>query len=267
MKPENNFFKTDGHLTEEGIALWVDSLAHSATNRLPEDIAEHLENCTECKAAVVEIRHLVRELKLPEFDRHVVLKTKETAYDGHQEGILRRLYSGGSRMVRIAAVGLVLLTLGTTLGLFLFNRQHDPDRLFTQNFIAYTDIITEKSTTWEKDTTHQLLYSGLAYYHRAQYDSAAIAFRILYRKDPSADTVAFYLANALLGTQGKQAEAIVLLKSLIVKNVLRDQSRWYLALAELKSHNSKAAKTQLDILIATSGDYRQKATDLFEKIN
>ncbi len=41
MNGTNNFFTEDGHLTDEGIALWIDALAEDRLNELPPDIVEH----------------------------------------------------------------------------------------------------------------------------------------------------------------------------------------------------------------------------------
>ena len=53
------FFGSDRHLTEEGIALFVDALKLNCVDRLPEEIREHVSECEECKRDVLEAESLV----------------------------------------------------------------------------------------------------------------------------------------------------------------------------------------------------------------
>ncbi len=251
MKIKSNLFNPDGHLSEEGIAWWVDALAESSTNKLPAAVSDHVDSCLACKATIIEISHLVRELNRNELDFNDAKVERK--------GIIRRLYSKIPMLVRFAAVALILIAVGASLGLYFFNQQHNTDRLFAQNFAPYPDLITEKGSSWDEDTTRQLLYTGLGFYRKEQYDSAVFVFHHLYQKDPTSDTIAFFLANSVLATDKTPAEAIAIFTKLINKETFTDQSRWYLALALLKSKDPEGAKKQLTMLVNSPGAYKEKA--------
>ena len=259
MKPLNDLFNADGHLSEEGIALWADALAESRTNTLPAPVAEHVDHCLACKAAIVEIRHMVRELDLPE--------VKLAAETKSRMGTLRSLYSKNLTFARLAAVALVLFAIGATLTLFVFNQRHNPDNLFAQNFTPYPDLVTAKGMVMDEDSLHLMISFGFSYYQKADYDTAAIVFQHLYNENPSSDTIAFYLANSVLATDKSPAQAIDILTDLSARpGVFKEQAGWYLALAFLKKHNVDTAKKQLLLLISTSDAYQKRARALLDEI-
>ena len=257
MKNNLPFFTPDSHLSEEGIALWVDALADDRIDKLPKAVLNHVEECIQCKSAIVEVRSMIRELKMP-----------NAVAIPQRKGIIRSLYSKKSTLVRLAAVALVLVTLGTPLGFYIFSQRHTPDKLFSQNFTPYQDLITEKSTTWDDDTIHQLMHIGFEFYQKSNYDSAVVVFKILYEKDPTSDTIAFYLANSVLATKQPPAAAIEILTSLTAKETaFNEQSRWYLAMAFLKNNEPERARQQLNLLRNISDSYKEKAATVLHVLN
>ena len=75
MRWTEHFFDGGSHLTEEAIALYVDSLKLNRTNQLPKVILEHVADCKECKKEVTELFSVVEDQKYdiaephPYFDR------------------------------------------------------------------------------------------------------------------------------------------------------------------------------------------------------
>jgi len=54
MKPSPLFFAQQ-HLSEEGIALYVDALKLGRLEDMPHDILDHVEHCGLCKAQIIEL--------------------------------------------------------------------------------------------------------------------------------------------------------------------------------------------------------------------
>lgn len=48
------------HLTENEIAQYVDALVSEKQDQLPEEILQHVEECFECKADLLEVWELGR---------------------------------------------------------------------------------------------------------------------------------------------------------------------------------------------------------------
>jgi hypothetical protein len=57
MKPDSRdiHFDEDGHLNEEGVALYVDGLRLERTKRLPEAIQAHVADCQQCRISVTDL--------------------------------------------------------------------------------------------------------------------------------------------------------------------------------------------------------------------
>jgi hypothetical protein len=47
------------HLTEVELALYVDAIVLDAQVKLPEDILDHVADCTECKVELIELLELI----------------------------------------------------------------------------------------------------------------------------------------------------------------------------------------------------------------
>lgn len=55
-------FGQDGHLTDEGVALFVDALKLGHVNELPVEIRNHVGDCFKCKLEIVDLNEATREL-------------------------------------------------------------------------------------------------------------------------------------------------------------------------------------------------------------
>jgi hypothetical protein len=71
------FFTDRHHLTEEGVALYVDALRLEQTVKLSAEIRIHVEGCEECQRQIVESHELMKEIPVdrsmphPYFDRQM----------------------------------------------------------------------------------------------------------------------------------------------------------------------------------------------------
>lgn len=99
-----SFFTDRMHLTEEGVALYVDALKLQRTSALPKMMLKHVEHCPDCQLQIVEVHEMMKNdvydtsVKHPYFDTVV-----------HQPAVRY-----GASMFRIAAVvtGAALLGFG-----------------------------------------------------------------------------------------------------------------------------------------------------------
>ena len=71
------FFTDRHHLTDEGVALYVDALRLERTAELPAEIRIHVEGCEECQRQIVESHEMMKSIRVdksrshPYFDRQV----------------------------------------------------------------------------------------------------------------------------------------------------------------------------------------------------
>ena len=103
-------FGSGGHLTEEGVALYVDALKLGRTDALPGTILDHVQRCQPCKEEITGLYALVADEDYagtgshPFFDSPPAVESTDRRY-----------------MFRIAATIVAMLGLGT-LGYVLFLR-------------------------------------------------------------------------------------------------------------------------------------------------
>lgn len=57
-------------LTELEVTQYVDALASDKQDRLPEEILEHVEECFECKAEIVQVWELIEAIEPPGIYAH-----------------------------------------------------------------------------------------------------------------------------------------------------------------------------------------------------
>ncbi|MFA6468231.1 MAG: hypothetical protein WCW35_04980 [Bacteroidota bacterium] len=70
---EQTFFTNTHHLNESGIALYVDSVLLDRADDLPTEILDHVEQCTECAAQVLEMCEIMQEVRIDRTMKHPTL--------------------------------------------------------------------------------------------------------------------------------------------------------------------------------------------------
>jgi hypothetical protein len=194
------------------------------------------------KVLVTAIRHesrkdLANELKQVESAIHSTPKT-------------RNLWPVS---IGIAASVALLISL-----VFYFKSQSGPnDKLFAENFTPYTNIYDPASRGPEHE---QAL--AFRYYDEGNYTAAIREFGRLAIKD---DNTRFYLANALMAND-QSAEAVGQLKLCLQREVLPDQSRWYLALCYLKLSDDKNAIYYLETISKSESNYAGAAASILREL-
>jgi hypothetical protein len=80
------FFQPDSHLSDEGVALYVDALKLQRTKELPEEVRDHVSQCQACRKEVTGLFSILTEENYgamgphPFFDRRGETTAKKTEW-------------------------------------------------------------------------------------------------------------------------------------------------------------------------------------------
>jgi len=120
MKKQNEYsdlFDSDGHLTEEGLALAVDAMMLGKISYLPAPVQDHMTDCADCRKDIASLYDLVFENKElhprvyhPLFDKNMEDPLPEKGTFSLAAKFFQRLRSPWG----IAATLLVLVAIGGT---------------------------------------------------------------------------------------------------------------------------------------------------------
>lgn len=244
-------FLYNGHLTDEGIAFWVDSLNDSKENDLPDEIREHVDQCLFCKEKIIELYGDLKEIdesgtgpkSKPQISRGFISKRQNA-----------RLF------FRIAAVILFIISIVAIIYITTENKI-DHQQLFAESFQPYPNILTTKGVNKE------LLITAMYYYDVYKYDSALLFFNQILTDNPQNTEALFYKGNSLLAIN-KNIEAIDCFQQITSgsESSLLHPAYWYLALAYLKVGNDQKSKEILTSLVEGKNYYSIKAKKLFMQI-
>ncbi len=91
------YFKSNGHLDELGISIYVDKMCDNNMDELPENVRLHVEECQQCKMEISDTCDLLKNT----FDHR---KGVQTPFPGRKTGPF-----WANQVVRIAAVIIVLV--------------------------------------------------------------------------------------------------------------------------------------------------------------
>ncbi|MCK9205447.1 MAG: hypothetical protein M0P58_13585 [Bacteroidales bacterium] len=255
MNPGNELFTSDGHLTEEGIALCVESATENSLHILAPKVSDHLNDCPECKRMVFDtINALENSDSFPRDEAPL-----------HQDrGFIRKFHPA----YMIAATLLVLLCLTILLLYVLPGHRPDNQALFEQYFKPYPDMVSMKNAgTGHANIQGKLVYA-MSLYADQRFDSAFILLSRLHFELPSNDTVSFYLGNTILAS-GKEPDAARLLFGSLSKKpsgLFYTPSRWYSSLIWIKLGKPGLAKPLLIELQSGPVFYKDKADSLLKSM-
>ena len=242
------FLNSDGHLTDEGMALWVDAIVAGNLDIIPQSIKLHIDQCPECKARIVQVHEIITatDNKLPGGKSFTLFYKKPL-----------RIY------ISIAALLIILIGI-SWLVFYLTKPEKDFESLFAEYFKPYPDVATMKNHT--QDSGSDAFHIGLFYYNQRKYDSASIYFRMA-GEQINNTPAKFYLAVSFLADTSS-FQAIRILESLgSSENYFKDQALWYLALAYIKIQESEKANQVLNQIIEKKSPYLGKAVELQKKID
>jgi predicted Zn-dependent protease len=149
--------------------------------------------------------------------------------------------------------------------LWYFNRPHNYDRIFEENFVPFPNI--EAPSVRDSNIHENDLKRAFSLYDNRAYEQAASAFRALSANEQMSFTN-FYLAVSLLADNQIEA-AIEVLENpdWNVPDKYQNQTDWYLARAYLKMHEKEKALVYLNKLAKSETALSAKAKNLLDLIN
>jgi tetratricopeptide (TPR) repeat protein len=180
----------------------------------------------------------------------------------HPAAVIRRRYPV---WYKYAAAAILVLSIATALLIILSPAKHNRNnRLFATYYKAYITPGEIMTATGQLDAP---IILGLQLYDEKSYDKAYAQFS-QYLNTGSTNTVALFYSGASLMALGKYAEAIPFFKAVAPTHdvLFTDQSKWYLALACLKTGNAGEAEILLKDLVTTSLFYRHDAKAILDKM-
>ena len=250
------FFNVDGHLSEEGIAIWVDALQYQKTEVLPDKVKEHVENCALCKSSVVEVYSVIGQENRP-LSEHPYFSG--TDHQNQQAGKFKiKLW------IKIAASLLILATIAVAL-LFQTRHTNNSGELFAEYFSPYPNIVLERNLVQEHQ--NKSFITAMDYYDKGEFGSATQYFEKTRQAEVLSDTALFYYGNVSLAT-GNAKQAIVLFEQLLTdsNSQFSGQAEWYLALAYLSADKPEQCLQQLKKIIDEDTHHKTEAQELVRKI-
>jgi len=102
-----HLFRPNGHLTEDGTALYVDALKLDRTEELPGAVLEHVKTCEPCKGEVTGLFSLLAEEDYATSGPHPYFDAEAT----RRRVIPALLYRIAAVIVAAAGIGILLYTL------------------------------------------------------------------------------------------------------------------------------------------------------------
>jgi hypothetical protein len=130
-----NLFTPDNHLSEDSIYLFIDALKLERTEKLPEAIQDHVEDCQQCKKEIIDLYATVRGI---------------TYSDGESHPFLSGQREPGSTLypfLRMAAV--IVILIGAAVFSYLLFTDKEPAIVTEER--APEEIITEEDPLPEEE--------------------------------------------------------------------------------------------------------------------
>lgn len=155
----------------------------------------------------------------------------------------------------LGAAAIVFIALTITFG---WNHSIDENKLFVTYFEPSKNVT---QPIVRSDTNENMLNNAFIAYTDSNYQEAISIFENEYQTSKQSELL-FYEGNALLALD-KIKEAIEKFKEhLTFSDVLTNRSHWYLALAYLKTKDSKNAKLQLNALLNSGESFKKEEANL-----
>ena len=193
-------------------------------------------------------------------DRSFVDSQITTAKKEMQKGRIIRLIS-----YSVSSIAALFLVFFVVQGVWQGQKYN---KLYASNFTAYTNDLLATDGSFRGDAEIDTLQvAAMVAYEKKDFTSAETELNqiLLVKDNPD---LRFYLAITQLET-GKTKEALKnlqLLYSQPIEYRYYEQTRWYLALVQLKLHEKGEAKKYLDELVAFNGLYLDKAKELLKSL-
>jgi hypothetical protein len=114
-----SYFDEDGHLDDNWIAAYISAMQDQSLHQIPDEVRDHVEDCSFCTKLI---------MSLTAFNAHdqstgeQINEVIETA-SHHEKNRIHSL--SGNLFLRIAAIVIVLVTVGSVLFFYMQNNDRD----------------------------------------------------------------------------------------------------------------------------------------------
>ncbi len=203
-------------------------------------------------------------LKSVEYLGRRELKTKLKGI--HREVVSTRQHSNRRLWLRVAAIFVGLMIIGSPFIYRQYLAGPDYGNMFNENFSAYPDILSQRGSGQAIDV---MLQEAMSYYKNGDFENATVLYRHLINNDTTKnDALNFYLGVSMLGNDDLQeAQALFLKISADTKNEFHAQAKWYLGLVYLKAGNDKEAKEIFKEIKLNKSYNHKKAQGLLDEMD
>ncbi|MEZ5059883.1 MAG: hypothetical protein R2879_22850 [Saprospiraceae bacterium] len=229
-----------------------------------EDFERQMQNDATLQEEV--FLHKALEEDLPgeqELDFQKSLKAVDQSWERSESG------NKGGKIVSfcvMAVAAILIVLIGAVFFTDIFKQSSDPQQLFASNFEPYQMILNTRSGQNLNGNKQEQLNEALEAYAQKEYTKAASIFEDLTSDNADQELYELYAAVSRLAA-GQAVSAAEKLETLQVKSSpsLRQQVRWYLSLAYLKSEQVNKAKTELQKISKDDFKYSE-AKDILEAL-
>jgi tetratricopeptide (TPR) repeat protein len=203
-------------------------------------------------------------LKCVEYMGRSELKTK--LKEIHSEVVGTKQNMNGRLWLRIAAIFVGLMVIASPFIYRQYIAAPNFDNLFSENFSAYPDILSQRSSS---SNPNIMLQEAMSYYKNSDFENAVVLFQHLINNATTEnDALNFYLGVSMLGNDDLPEAQTVLSKiSANPENEFHDQAKWYLGLVYFKAGNDKGAKEVFNEIALTKSYNHKKAQRLLDELD
>lgn len=184
------------------------------------------------------------------------LKTKLQQFESELKAPKQKTYA-----VWLAAA-CILVIVGVGLMTF-FNKNTAPSQLYADYFEPYENVVAPITRGKTNETTKK--YTFVAY-EKKEFEKATKGFRTLF-ENTGESYYLLYQANALMANNQIKEAVPLLEKHLAFKDKFADKSRWYLALAYLKTKEVKKAEKLLRKIVEENAYKTKEAKEILAQLN
>jgi tetratricopeptide (TPR) repeat protein len=212
-----------------------------------------MHDLQEVKNELVEINEMVGQIK-----KKVKIDYDETETNPEKSAQIISLNSHRKKYFAAAAI-LVLLIIPIY---FLFLQTPKTDRLFSQNFEPYPNVITHRGDDVQTD-----IYKAMGLYDRGQYEDGLQLFEKIRASSNADPRITLYTGICYLA-ESETDKAILLFQKVIKEGlVFNSEANWYLALSFVKNKQLQEAIPILENLVANpGGGYSKSAKKILHSI-
>lgn len=220
--------------------------------------AEELETIKQLIAEDIDFKEeLTFQLEL----RQAVKREESKKLKQRLQGLEQKKKSGRffSIIWKVAAVFIGGLGL-----LWFFNMSPDYEKIYTQNFEPYPNIVVP--TVRDVNTSGSDIEKAFRYYDNHDYAKAAAAFKKIFDADKTGYTNFYYAISLMADQQVENAIEALENPGWEIPERYQNQTDWYLALGYLKTQNKEKAITYLDKVIKADGAMAEQARKIVKEI-